>query len=68
MNSLNDLSSLLITYKIPILFIVSWRGTPGEDAPQHLINGIATKKVLNSFKIPFWELDKRKIRKNLETK
>lgn len=44
MNSLNDLSSLLITYKIPILFIVSWRGAPGEDAPQHLINGIATKK------------------------
>ena len=38
-DSINDITSLLMTYKLPVLFLITWRGAPGEDAPQHLING-----------------------------
>lgn len=51
-NSINDITSLLIPYKIPILLLVSWRGTPGEDAPQHLINGKSTIKILDAIGVP----------------
>jgi len=44
---INDISSLLLSYKIPALLSVSWRGAPGEDAPQHFINGMATSLILN---------------------
>jgi sulfopyruvate decarboxylase subunit alpha len=49
----NDIASLLIPYRIPVLLIVSYRGCRGEDAVQHLITGRATKKLLGSFGIPF---------------
>lgn len=52
MDSLNDVNSLLIPYKIPILFLVSYRGAPGEDAPQHLATGRSIKKVLKAIGIP----------------
>lgn len=58
LNSINDITSLLIPYKIPILFSVSWRGAPGEDAPQHFIAGKSTKKILSSIGIPFHVLTK----------
>jgi sulfopyruvate decarboxylase alpha subunit len=47
--SSNDIASLLIPYKIPILFIVSYRGCKGEDAIQHLTTGKATEKLIKSF-------------------
>lgn len=53
MDSINDITSLLIPYKIPALLTVSWRGAPGEDAPQHFVNGSATKKVLDAIGIPY---------------
>jgi len=48
MNSISDITSLLISYRIPLLFLVTWRGAPGEDAPQHLINGKSMINVLKS--------------------
>lgn len=62
MTSVNDITSLLICYKIPILLLVSWRGAPGEDAPQHFINGKSTIKVLNSIDIPFIILTKKNMK------
>ena len=53
MNSINDITSLLLAYRIPILLLVSWRGAPGEDAPQHFINGRVTFPILKLLKIPF---------------
>ena len=57
MDSINDITSLLISYKIPLLLLVSWRGAPGEDASQHLINGKSTKKILNSIGVPVFLLN-----------
>jgi len=48
---INDISSLLLSYKIPVLLSVSWRGAPGEDAPQHFLNGSATPLILEDFGI-----------------
>ncbi len=49
----NDISSLLIPYRVPLLMIVTLRGDEGEDAPQHLVNGAATTQLLESFRIPY---------------
>ncbi len=57
-NSINDITSLLLAYKIPVIMIVSWRGAPGEDAPQHFINGRNTKPLLRLLKIPYYTLTK----------
>lgn len=52
MDSINDINSLLIPYKIPILLLVSWRGAFGEDAPQHFINGKSTIRILDIIGVP----------------
>lgn len=49
----NDIASLLVPYKIPIFFVVSYRGCEGEDAVQHLTTGRATECLLESFGLPF---------------
>lgn len=49
----NDIASLLVPYKTPIFFVVSYRGCEGEDAVQHLTTGRATERLLESFGLPF---------------
>ena len=49
----NDIASLLIPYRMPIFFVVSYRGCEGEDAVQHLTTGRATERLLESFSILF---------------
>jgi sulfopyruvate decarboxylase subunit alpha len=49
----NDIASLLIPYRIPVFFVVSYRGCEGEDAVQHLTTGQATESLLRSFDLPF---------------
>lgn len=49
----NDTGSLLIASKIPVLFVVSWRGCPGEEATQHLATGKATIPLLENFGLPY---------------
>ena len=51
--SSNDLGSLLIPCRTPALFIVSWRGAPGETATQHFATGAATVPLLESFGLPY---------------
>jgi len=48
LKSTNEISSLLVPCKIPILGIVSYRGCRGETAPQHSINGKITKSAIIS--------------------
>jgi sulfopyruvate decarboxylase subunit alpha len=60
-NSINAISSLLIAYKIPVLLLVTWRGYPGEDAPQHLPMGKATPKIFESLEISYYELKKENV-------
>lgn len=49
----NDIASLLVPYRIPIFFIVSYRGCEGEDAVQHFTTGRATESLLKSFNLQF---------------
>jgi len=49
----NDIGSLLIPYRMPILFVVSYRGCEGEDAVQHVVTGHATEPLLNAFGVPY---------------
>jgi len=58
LNTVNDISSLLLAYQIPVLLIISWRGSPGEDAPQHFLNGAITLGVLDLLGIPYRLADK----------
>jgi len=66
MNSLNDITSLLISYKIPILLIITWRGAPGEDAPQHLVNGRSMIKILDTIGIPAQILTKENMKLTIQ--
>jgi len=59
--SSNDIASLLIPYKIPILFVVTYRGCEGEDAVQHFVTGKATEKLLESFGVNFFVYEKQDI-------
>jgi len=54
----NDIASLLLPYKIPVFFVVSFRGCKGEDAIQHLVTGQATETLLQSFGLSFAILSK----------
>ncbi len=58
---MNPLTSLHLLYKIPFLFLISWRGHPEKnDAPEHLIVGKDMTSYLNTFNIPFIELNEKK--------
>jgi phosphonopyruvate decarboxylase len=49
--SLNALASLSVMYELPALLVVSWRGH-GPDAPEHLLTGRITPKVLELLGTP----------------
>lgn len=55
--SLNAFTSLNLIYKIPFLVLVSWRGFQGKDAPEHLIMGESSTRVLDSVGMPYLILE-----------
>ena len=51
-NTINPLTSLNHTFKIPILLITTWRGDPKiNDEPQHELMGKITRNILRLIKI-----------------
>lgn len=53
-NAVNPLTSLVSTFAVPVLLLVSVRGAPGTpDEPQHLLMGRATPAVLDALEIPW---------------
>jgi len=50
--SISALTSLVLLYKIPILFIISWRGYLGKDAPEHLLMGRYVLDFLKVMNVP----------------
>jgi sulfopyruvate decarboxylase subunit alpha len=56
-SAINPLASLDILYRIPILLIVGWRGYEGKDAPEHLIMGEVTTKLLETIGVPVRIID-----------
>ena len=55
--SINAIASMLQMNEIPCLFVVSWRGYEGKDAPEHLITGDIMPDQLKLLKIPYEVLD-----------
>jgi len=51
-NSINALASLVMLYKIPLLLLISWRGYRGKDAPEHLVIGKITVRLLKDAGVP----------------
>jgi len=51
--SLNALASLSLMYGLPALLVVTWRGWEGKDAPEHILTGEITPKLLELLGIPF---------------
>lgn len=52
-NTVNPLTSLNHSFRIPSLLIVTWRGEPGHhDEPQHDVMGEVTHAVLDSIRVP----------------
>ncbi len=52
-NAVNPLTSLNHPFRIPTLFITTWRGEPGlGDEPQHQFMGEITERLLETMAIP----------------
>jgi len=50
--SLNALASLSLMYGLPALLLVTWRGYQGNDAPEHILMGEISPKLLTLCGIP----------------
>ena len=50
--SLNALASLSLMYGLPALLIVTWRGFGGKDAPEHILTGEISPKLLELLGVP----------------
>ena len=51
-NSVNAIVSLLQLYNLPVIFLVSYRGTPGEQVSAQGGMAKITKEILDTLKIP----------------
>ncbi|MFE4516757.1 phosphonopyruvate decarboxylase [Kitasatospora sp. NPDC056783] len=55
-NTVNPLTSLCHTLRVPVLLLVTWRGRPGQpDEPQHQLMGRITPELLDAMETR-WEL------------
>ncbi len=55
-NSINAISSLLNYYRIPVVFVISHRGTEGETIDAQRPMGKATKALLEAVSVPWYEI------------
>jgi sulfopyruvate decarboxylase alpha subunit len=51
--SLNALASLSLMYHFPCLLLITWRGYQGKDAPEHLIMGEISPRLLETIHVPY---------------
>ena len=50
---LNALASLSLIYHLPCLLLITWRGYQGKDAPEHIVMGDISPKLLDTLHIPY---------------
>jgi len=50
--SLNALVSLSLMYRFPTLLLVTWRGHAGQDAPEHIVMGDISPRLLELIAVP----------------
>jgi sulfopyruvate decarboxylase TPP-binding subunit len=46
------------TYQIPMLFLITMRGDPGDPARFHVSNGLYLRSVIGAIGIPFVDIDR----------
>ena|SRR4030067_2281642 len=63
--SIDALTSLVLLYKVPMLFIISWRGYQGKDAPEHLLMGRCMLDFLRAMHIPAEILERDSVEKQV---
>jgi len=51
--SLNALASLSLMYGLPVLLVVTWRGFGGRDAPEHILTGEISPRLLELLAVPY---------------
>ena len=70
-NAINPITSLLQTFEIPVLIVVTLRGDPSAplDEPQHRLMGDITTDLLDLMKIPWswFPTENSNIKQTLET-
>ena len=49
----NALTSMALMYKTPMLLLITWRGYQGKDAPEHIIMGDISGKLLDTMGVPY---------------
>jgi phosphonopyruvate decarboxylase len=54
----NALASFTLMYGLPVLLLVTWRGYLGKDAPEHILTGAITPRLLELLGIPHRVLDR----------
>jgi phosphonopyruvate decarboxylase len=62
---LNALASLALLYKLPSLLVVTWRGSGEADAPEHLLTGAITPRLLDLLGIRHRALTPTSVEKDL---
>lgn len=65
-NSLSTITSLVELYKIPILFLIGWRGFLKHDAPEHEKIGQIQPELLNSLGLENRILTDKNFKKNCD--
>ena len=46
------ITKISYTYQIPLLFLITMRGAPGDDARYHVSNGLYLRSVIEAIDIP----------------
>jgi sulfopyruvate decarboxylase TPP-binding subunit len=46
------------TYQIPMLFLITMRGDPGDPARFHVSNGLYLRAVMDAIAVPFIDIDR----------
>ena len=59
-NSVNALASLSQLYNLPIIFLISYRGTAGETVGAQGSMAKITEDILNTLKIPYLNCSSKK--------
>lgn len=63
-NSLSTITSLVKLYKIPIIFLIGWRGYLKDDAPEHTMIGKIQPDLIKTIELPSKILSENNWKKN----
>ncbi len=63
---INALTSLALMYKTPMLILITWRGYEGKDAPEHIIMGDISPRLLETIGVPHREPSPESLLDDLE--